>query len=93
MPPERWSLLFPVAEKIVLLVRELHDDRPPSDQRRKEILAHLRNLLADYDHAEVMWMLAQPEPPRPPPPPAKPKPRRYKSHPWYGRASKPKGPT
>jgi len=89
MPPDRASFLFPVTDKIAQLTRELLSEPPPRQERLKEIRAQLRSLMLDYDHAETLWILAQPEPS---PPPAKPASRRFKSHPWYGRAAKPKGP-
>lgn len=98
MPPDKASFLFSVTDKIAQLTRELLSEPPPRQERLKEIRAQLRSLMLDYDHAETLWILAQPEPPSPaPPPPAPPVPaksaaRRFKSHPWYGRAAKPKGP-
>lgn len=94
MPPEKSTFLFPVADQIARLTRELLSEPAPREARVKELRAQLRALMLDYDHAETRWILAQPEPPRPEPPPAEKKPagRRFKSHPWYGRAAKSKGP-
>lgn len=95
MPPERSSFLFPVADKIAQLTRELLSEPAPRESRAKELRAQLRALMLDYDHAETRWILAQPEPELsvlPSPPVKKAAARRFKSHPWYSRAAKPKGP-
>lgn len=92
MPPDRPSALFPVAEKIVHLVIELYNGRlVPTDARKRQIDRQLRDLLLDYEHGEVLWMLAQPEPPKAPPAAKSKSARRYKSHPWYGFGKRPKG--
>lgn len=107
MPPDKASLLFSVTDQIAQLTRELLADPPPHEARAKALGDQLRALMLDYDHAETMWILSQPEPPRPlpykkKPPQRKPSPppvlpektppaRRFKKHPWYGFARKPKG--
>ena len=92
MPPDRSTFLFPVADQIAQLTRELLSEPAPREARAKELRAQLRALMLDYDHAETLWILAQPEPPPPPPAEKKPAGRRFKSHPWYSRAAKLKGP-
>ena len=85
-------MLCPVADQIAQLTRELLSEPAPREARAKELRAQLRALMLDYDHAETLWILAQPEPPPPPPAEKKPAGRRFKSHPWYSRAAKSKGP-